>query len=106
MRPVLATDPGPPRAGLFWAAGCGLRAAGCGLRAAGCGPGRPGGPDQCGAGQAAGQDMAKMRGATGCGPNYIVTGRVRAQLSSPRRSKCSHCLYLLVGGLPDSSLCA
>ena len=39
--------------------------------------------------------------------NDIVAGRVRAQLFQPAQflSKCAHCLCLLVGGLPDSSLC-
>ena len=41
-----------------------------------------------------------------CGAD-IVAGRVLAQLFQLAQflSKCAHCLCLLVGGLPDSSLC-
>ena len=61
-----------------------------------------------------------MRCGPGCGPRYVkicgagrgepndtVAGRVRAQLFQPGQflSKFAHCLCLLVGGLPDSSLC-
>ena len=57
------------------------------------------------AGRAAGQDMAKYAGRSG--PNDIVAGRVWAQFFQPAQflSKFAHCLCLLIGGLPDNSLC-
>ena len=86
---------------LFVAGRCGLRA-----RSVRCGPGCwPPRAGICGARRAASQDMAKY--AWRGGPNDIVAGRVRAQLFQPTQfvSKCAHRLCLLVGGLPDSSLC-
>ena len=46
------------------------------------------GPDQCGAGRAAGQDMSKICGA-GCGPNDTVAGR--AQLFQPAQFLSNVC---------------
>ena len=73
-----------------------------------CGPGcGPRGLVSAGRGglRAPGQDMSKYAGRGG--PNDIVAGRVRVQLFQPAQflSKCAHCLCLLVGGLPDSSVC-
>ena len=53
--------------------------------------------------QPAGPQPAGLLG----GANDIVAGRVRAQLFQPAQflSKFAHWLCLLVGGLPDRSLC-
>ena len=57
-------------------------------------------------GAGCGPEYDKICGAGWGGPNDIVAGRVRAQLFQPVQflSKFAHCLFLLVGGLPDSSL--
>ena len=62
-------------------------------------------PVRCGPG--CGPGYGKICGAGWGGPNDIVAGRVRAQLFQPAQflSKFAHCLCLLVGGLPESSLC-
>ena len=41
-----------------------------------------------------------------CGPNYIIVGRMPAQLVQPAQflSKIARCLCLLVGGFPNSPL--
>ena len=68
----------------------------------------------CGAVQAAGQISAVgagLRAPAGWyplgGPNDVVAGRERAQLFQRAQfhSTFAHCLCLLIGGLPGSSLC-